>query len=605
MHANPLDALGDQLRHALRATRVRLTTERAACTAEPPGGRLALDFDLPARRELEVCVWDPGRCRRIAATTRARRSSSTAASAARWKWSATIRSPARSARRCASVTIGCQTNLHETFCTAARLLVPFFADASTIDAIVGVDALQRIADSSWGDTTAQVEGLPALVREVARDHGGRVRHAPGDVSYLAVPIVRRGVIFAVLACVAGPRRLHADDDLRFASEYARRIAAAVGPGPAQALAPGWRPNDALLAILAHELRTPVTAVLGWACLLQTGHPTSAMAVRALAAIQRSAETQVRLVSDTFDLSRILMGTYRLHLASLDLAGVVERALEAGEPSASARSIAIHAALFNERPAIAGDEVRLHQARTNLLTNSMKYTPPGGRIVVMLTVDEDEAPVIVADSGIGVDAAFLAHLFEPLQRTDGGDPAHHGIGISLALVKRIVELHGGPVDAASEGRGRGATFTVRLPRLPRRPAAHRSTRPIAEELAEHPDPELLAQLRLVVVPTRRHARAAARGARSARRRGAHGHVSRGRVEAAARARRIWSSAISDVRSARRCFAAWARRAPRRCRCWPSAAAAAATITCSSSPPDSSCTSTSRCAPTSSRAPSPCS
>jgi CheY-like chemotaxis protein len=503
-----------------------LTTQPAARTAEPSGPQLALDFEMPAPTDVEVRAWPPTIVppaaayrvraplvvdRRVLGTLEAecerqpteeeRATLEVCANAMAVLAQATLEphhAENGAATRFlgdASVAIGFEQNVRDALGTAARLLVPYFADATTIDSVVGVDALERVAESAWADAPGPVDGLPALVRQVAREHSGGLLRTPGGASCLAVPLVRRDVLLGVLACTVGPRRSYGEDDLQFASAYARHVAAAIVPGRAPAPEHGWRPNDALLAILSHELRTPVTAVLGWTRLLQTGHLTGAMTQRALEAIHRSAETQARLVFDMFDLSRILMGTYRLHLAPLDIAGVVERAVEAVEPVASTRSIALRVNLSHNGAHMTGDELRLQQAFTNLLSNSIKYTPAGGHIAITLAADDDHTQVVVTDSGIGIEADFLTHLFEPLQRTESGDPAHHGIGLGLALVKRIVELHGGTVGVMSEGTGKGATFTVRLPR---QQVGHRAVRSPAVESGARADPALLENLRLVVV-----------------------------------------------------------------------------------------------------------
>ncbi len=224
-----------------------------------------------------------------------------------------------------------------------------------------------------------------------------------------------------------------------------------------------RSRDEFVATVSHELRTPLNAVMGWARLLRLGKLDAAGVTRAIETIERSAATQAQIVDDVLDVSRIMRGELRLDVHPLDLLPVIEAAVDAVRPAAAARQIQVALALSPQAGQVSGDLARLRQVIWNLISNAVKFTPAGGRVEVRLDRDGGEVVIAVKDTGIGIDPAFLPHLFERFRQADSSTTrAHGGLGLGLAIVRHLVEAHGGTVRAESAGRGRGSTFTVRLP-----------------------------------------------------------------------------------------------------------------------------------------------
>ncbi|HEU4410843.1 MAG TPA: PAS domain-containing protein [Polyangiaceae bacterium] len=226
-----------------------------------------------------------------------------------------------------------------------------------------------------------------------------------------------------------------------------------------------RAKDEFLSTLSHELRTPLNAILGWSNLLRTGSLPEARRAQALETIERNARAQARLVDDLLDLSRIVQGKLALRAGPLEVARVVEAALEALRPAAEAKGVRLEPAL-DPRAAVVGDEGRLQQVAWNLLSNAIKFTAPGGRVRVRVRREPSHVELSVEDTGRGIAPDFLPHVFERFRQADGSiTRAHGGLGLGLSIVRSLVELHGGAVTATSEGEGRGAAFTVRLPAAP--------------------------------------------------------------------------------------------------------------------------------------------
>ncbi len=225
-----------------------------------------------------------------------------------------------------------------------------------------------------------------------------------------------------------------------------------------------RLKDDFLATLSHELRTPLTAILGWASIITRGPTNEGRTAQAIRAIERSARTQARLVDELLDVSRLVSGQMRLNLSDdVSLSTVVDQALEAVRPAAEAKKIEL--VKSGEAPirGVRADADRLQQVVWNLLSNAVRFTPTGGRIAVSLREVDEQAEIQVTDTGIGIHADFVPHVFERFRQAEGGTTrAHGGLGLGLAIVRHLVELHGGTVGAESGGEGQGATFTVRLP-----------------------------------------------------------------------------------------------------------------------------------------------
>ncbi|MBI4445055.1 MAG: response regulator [Acidobacteria bacterium] len=232
-----------------------------------------------------------------------------------------------------------------------------------------------------------------------------------------------------------------------------------------ALEENLRLKDEFLATLSHELRTPMTAVLGWAKILLSKDLSHSEQVRALEIIERNARVELRLIDDLLDISQIASGTFRLDTRPTDLVSVIEAAVESIRPAAQAKNIELHLTLHSLGGRILGDAARLQQVVYNLLTNAVKFTPRGGSIEVSLRKIKDQLEVRVKDTGQGIRPDMLPIIFERFRQADSPTKRPHGgLGLGLAIVRHLVELHGGSVEAQSEGEGRGATFIVSLPLL---------------------------------------------------------------------------------------------------------------------------------------------
>jgi signal transduction histidine kinase len=222
-------------------------------------------------------------------------------------------------------------------------------------------------------------------------------------------------------------------------------------------------KDEFLATVSHELRTPLTAIMGWARLLRDGNLDPASAARALAAIERNAEAQRRLINDLLDVSRIIRGQLQFEEVVVPLAAVVDAALETVNPQAADKGVAIARQVGGDPILVLGDAQRLQQVVWNVVWNAVKFTPSGGRVTVTLGRVGGQAELIVADTGIGMDSEFVPHVFDWFRQADAASTrTYSGLGVGLGLVHQIVTLHGGEVRADSAGPGLGSTFTVTLP-----------------------------------------------------------------------------------------------------------------------------------------------
>jgi PAS domain S-box-containing protein len=236
-------------------------------------------------------------------------------------------------------------------------------------------------------------------------------------------------------------------------------------------------KDDFLATLSHELRTPLTSILGWSKLLTDGNLDDVASKRALEIIVRNARAQRQLIDDLLDISRIITGKLRLDVRPVELAPMIESVVDGVRPAADARSIHLQTALDPSIGAISGDPDRLQQIIWNLLSNAIKFTPEGGRVEVGLERINfagspsgqptwgagSHAEITISDTGQGIDPEFLLHVFDRFRQSDSSSTRRHGgLGLGLAIVRQLVELHGGTVEVASPGRGEGTTFKVILP-----------------------------------------------------------------------------------------------------------------------------------------------
>jgi signal transduction histidine kinase len=226
-----------------------------------------------------------------------------------------------------------------------------------------------------------------------------------------------------------------------------------------------RLKEEFIMTVSHELRTPLTAIAGWAQMLETGILDDRQKVAAVQTIARNARVQTRLIEDLLDMSRIVGGKLRLDVRAINVDDVIHQAVESLQPAADAKRVALDTSIDRVSGSIVADPERLQQIVWNLLSNAIKFTPAGGRVEVDLERPEggDVVDLVVRDTGIGIAPEFLPHVFERFRQADSGARRRHGgLGLGLAIVRHLVELHGGTVTAESEGEGRGATFRVRLP-----------------------------------------------------------------------------------------------------------------------------------------------
>ncbi|MEH2363938.1 hybrid sensor histidine kinase/response regulator [Nostoc sp.] len=267
-----------------------------------------------------------------------------------------------------------------------------------------------------------------------------------------------------------------------------------------------RMKDEFLAVLSHELRTPLTSMLGWSKILRSKKLDEKATSRALEAIERNAISQMQLIEDILDVSRIIRGQLRLNVSAVNLISVMEAALEAVRPLAEPKDIKLNTVLDTSVGSVYGDPARLQQVVWNLLTNAIKFTPKGGRVEVNLLVvcGEGEqtthkyAQIQVIDTGIGISSEFLPKVFERFRQADSTTTrSHNGLGLGLAIVRHLVELHKGTIFAQSAGTGQGATFTVRLPLLQDNRGS-RVSREAAGEISSPVASMPLAGLRVLVV-----------------------------------------------------------------------------------------------------------
>jgi signal transduction histidine kinase/CheY-like chemotaxis protein len=313
------------------------------------------------------------------------------------------------------------------------------------------------------------------IRVVSRDGSARgvmrVRTAAGEVRFweyhntLRVDGVEAPVVRGMAHDVTDRRlALAREREARKEAEAANRL------------------KDEFLATVSHELRTPLTSILGWARMLSEGGLDAARQAQALETIWRNARAQVQLVDDLLDASRIVTGKLRLEVRPVNLSSVVEAAVDGVRPAADAKRISLRVLLEPRLGPVRGDPGRLQQVVWNLLSNAVKFTPERGRVEVRVERLDAHVAVVVSDSGRGISPEFLPHVFERFRQADPSTTRlYGGLGLGLAIVRHLVEAHGGSVRADSEGEGRGATFTIVLPlSVGIEPAEQPTSAEVAEE-----------------------------------------------------------------------------------------------------------------------------
>jgi PAS domain S-box-containing protein len=398
-----------------------------------------------------------------------------------------------------SATLASSLDYEATLRMVATLAVPHIADWCAVDIVGEHDEIQRVTvahvdpgkielartlherypedpNSRYGVPYVIHTGrpqlassvTPAMIRDAARDDEHHsLLTALSISSYMCVPLVAHGTTLGALTFVATETsRPFGDADLQLAQDVAYRAALAVANARAyrQANAAN-RAKDEFLAMLSHELRTPLNAVLGWTRMLRASAVSAARVPRALEIIERNAEAQSRLVEDLLDLSRVITGNFRLDVKPVHLLSAVDAAIETIQPAAAAKDIAVKVVVESRSDLVIGDAARLQQVIWNLLANAVKFTPTGGRITVSLRHTDSQIEVEVADTGEGIVASVLPYVFDRFRQGDSGTTrSHSGLGLGLAIVRHIAEMHGGRVEVASAGRGRGTTFRLKLPAM---------------------------------------------------------------------------------------------------------------------------------------------
>jgi PAS domain S-box-containing protein len=308
-------------------------------------------------------------------------------------------------------------------------------------------------------------------------------------SYLAVPVVSRsgevlgGLFFGhseadvfterheiIIAGLAGPAAIAMDNARLYEAAKRARAEAEKAAADKERLyrqaEESSRLKEEFLATISHELRTPLSAILGWARMLRMGTLSEENAAKALDTIERNARAQAQLVDDLLDVSRIITGKLRMNVQPADPNSFIEAAVEAVKPAAEAKGVRMHKVIDTGPVSIPGDPVRLQQVVWNLLSNAIKFTPRGGHVQIRSERVNSHLEIIVSDTGQGISQDFLPHVFDRFRQADQKTSRNHGgMGLGLAIVRHLVEMHGGTVRAQSEGEGRGSTFTVMLPITP--------------------------------------------------------------------------------------------------------------------------------------------
>lgn len=260
-----------------------------------------------------------------------------------------------------------------------------------------------------------------------------------------------------------------------------------------------RAKDEFLAVLSHELRTPMHAILGWAQVLGEGDVPPERLAHGVASIARNALLQTRLIDDLLDVSRIISGKLGIDLKPVVLRRAIDAAVAVTQPVADAKGVRLHISVADDLGPVLGDAARLQQIVWNLLGNTVKFTPRGGEVWLVASADAAHISISVTDNGQGITAAFLPYVFDRFRQSDASKTRWQGgLGLGLSIVKRLVELHGGTVTAASRGAGLGATFVVTLPRLDAVPGPVPAVRPLTLESCHVPDTAQLGGMRILFV-----------------------------------------------------------------------------------------------------------
>lgn len=297
-------------------------------------------------------------------------------------------------------------------------------------------------------------------------------------SMIVVPLMSAGAILGALTlCYGSSQRRHTTEDLRLAEELANRAAQALqnarlhrslriaserAERAAREAEDASRLKDDFLATVSHELRTPLSAILGWSSMLATRNDPTLVA-RGLSVIERNARSQLRIIEDILDVSKIVRGELHVDFADVEIDRIASDVVESFRPAARAKGVTLEVRAAEQPMRMVGDAERLRQIAWNLVANAVKFTEEDGSVVVSLDRKPEGVVMSVRDTGQGIDPRFLPHVFERFRQADSGTCRRSGgLGLGLAIVRHLTEIHGGTVDAQSEGRGKGSTFSVTLP-----------------------------------------------------------------------------------------------------------------------------------------------
>jgi PAS domain S-box-containing protein len=391
---------------------------------------------------------------------------------------------------------------------------------SSDDAIVG-KTLQGIvtswnagAERMFGYTPAEIVGRPITVLfppdRLVEEAEILSRISRGErVEHFETVRVRKDGRFLHVSVTVSPIR-NKQGDIVGASKIARDVTERVKliareQAARQEAEAASRMKDEFLATLSHELRTPLNAVFGWTRLLQSGSLEPAMQKHAVDVISRNCRAQLQLINDLLEMSRIVNGRLALRMETLDLAEVVQAAVDTVGPAATEKAVSVEVDRETGTPPVLGDPERLQQVVWNLLTNAIKFTKPGGWVRVRLYRAGPRVNCSVSDNGTGITEDLLPHVFEPFRQGESSttrSPA--GLGLGLAIVRHLVELHGGSVRAWSDGPGQGATFTVALP-VAAAPGAVRAAAGITSSPSASAASQALKGLRVLVIDDDRDSR----------------------------------------------------------------------------------------------------
>lgn len=436
----------------------------------------------------------------------------------------------------ASNVLATSLDYKTTLASLAHLVVPTLSEFCFFDLVTADEKIQRLVwqhadptkqewfdqvqgyippQSSKNDPVANVllTGKASLVSEVtdawmqstaiSAEHLQFMRDLR-FCSLITVPLIIQNRRLGVLTCGLGvaSSRQYTHADLMLIEDLCARASLALENARLYREAQETnRMKDEFLATLSHELRSPLNAMLGWAKLLNSRKFDEATTIRAIDAIERNARAQAQLVEDLLDVSRIIQGKFRLDVRPIELTTVIEAAIETVRPAADAKEIRLQTVLDPDAGPVAGDSNRLQQVIWNLVSNAIKFTPKRGRVHIRLERINSHVEIAIADTGQGINPNFVPYVFDRFRQADSSSTrSYSGLGLGLAIVRHLVELHGGTVRADSPGEGQGATFTVKLPLIPVRVEVNSPDRvhPTVGQGVPFDNPPSLAGVRVLVV-----------------------------------------------------------------------------------------------------------